>query len=235
MAESAFVSEIYASVQGEGLFTGERQIFVRLAGCPLRCRFCDTPRSLTAQGHPRMSVDEVIAKIRALGRRVKTVSVTGGEPLVQAPFVAALFRELKKRGFKTYLETAGIHAAALKRAQRYTDVVSMDIKLPSAVGRQYWEEHRAFLKIAGKKAIVKIVWEAASQLSELKKALALLRARPQPPLLILQVVSPVDAPVRAPAPQPPTADHIADAYALAAAQLPRVLVMSQQHKAWGVR
>ncbi len=236
MSESAFISEIYASVQGEGPFTGERQVFVRLAGCPLRCRYCDTPGSLTAQGHPRFSVEQALAKIRSLqGRTIKTVSVTGGEPLAQFAFVAALFRELKKHGTKTYLETAGVHAVALERVRPYVDVISMDIKLPTAVGRAYWKEHRAFLKIAGEKVFVKIVWEAASRIAELKKAISLLRACSPAPLLILQPVSTVEKAIRAPAPQAPSGKHVADAYAVAAAALPQVLVMPQQHKIWGVR
>jgi organic radical activating enzyme len=236
MSESAFVSEIYASVQGEGPFTGERQVFVRLAGCPLRCRYCDTPGSLSAQGHPRITVEDALKKTaRAAGRTIKRVSVTGGEPLLQSAFVAAFFCALKKRGIKTYLETAGIHADAMKRVEPYADVVSMDMKLPSAVGRAYWNEHRAFLANAGKNVFVKIVWEAASRLPELKRALSILRAHPAPPLLVLQPVSPVERAVRLPAPQPPSAQHLADAYALAAKSIPNVLLIPQQHKIWDVR
>jgi organic radical activating enzyme len=235
MSGLAFVSEIYASVQGEGPFTGERQIFVRLAGCPLRCRYCDTPASLTAQGHPQLTLDQVMQQITDLRDRAGTVSVTGGEPLMQAGFVADLFIALKKRRIRTYLETGGVHAQALKKVVAGADVISMDIKLPSAVGRSYWKEHGEFLAVGGKKIFVKIVWEAASQLAELKKAVALLSARPTPPLLVLQPVSAVESAVRGPAPEPATAEHLADAYALAARALPRVLVMPQQHKIWAVR
>lgn len=236
MSEAAFVSEIYASVQGEGPRTGEPQVFVRLAGCPLRCRYCDTPRSLTVSGHQRLTVNEAIAKIRPLlGRRIKTVSVTGGEPLMQPVFVAGLFRELRKLKITTFLETAGVHADALKKILPYVDVISMDIKLPSAAGRVYWKQHKEFLDIAGQKAYVKIVWEAASSLAELKKAISLVRRRAVPPLLILQPVSPVKHTIREPRPQVPSPDHIADAYRLASSLLPRVFVMPQQHKIWDVR
>src|ERR1041385_2261185 len=99
---SAFISEIFATVQGEGPFTGERQIFVRLAGCPLRCRYCDTPKSLVARGHPFLSSAEVLRRVRKLRRRTRarTVSLTGGEPLAQAGFLAELAGKLKASGFR---------------------------------------------------------------------------------------------------------------------------------------
>jgi 7-carboxy-7-deazaguanine synthase len=60
---SAFVSEIFPTLQGEGPFMGRWQIFLRLAGCPLRCDYCDTPGSLTSRGHPRMTVDEAVRAV----------------------------------------------------------------------------------------------------------------------------------------------------------------------------
>src|SRR5438045_4116988 len=111
---SAFVTEIYSTVQGEGPYAGERHVFLRLAGCPLRCDYCDTPGSLSAQGHARRGASDVAADIIAMAKRdaIATVSVTGGEPLAQAPFLQSLFPALKNAGLRIYLETAGVHPEA---------------------------------------------------------------------------------------------------------------------------
>ncbi|MCG3205262.1 MAG: 7-carboxy-7-deazaguanine synthase [Elusimicrobia bacterium] len=228
---SAMVSEIYASIQGEGPFTGERQVFVRLAGCPLRCRYCDTPGSLTAKGHSRRSVEEVLNEVGRLSRKSasQTVSVTGGEPLSQPTFVRDLFKKLKAAQFRTYLETAGIHAKALRSVIGFTDVVAMDIKLPSATGKQLWNEHAEFLKVGKKKIFVKIVIEKRSTLSEIKAAVNLLGKIPTPPLLVLQPVTTISSRTSS-----PSKEQLADAYQIAAS-LSRVLIMPQQHKTWKAR
>src|SRR5262245_39591884 len=98
--KQGFVSEIYSSLQGEGPYAGERQIFVRLAGCPLRCTYCDTPQSLVARGHPVMATDQVLKRLKELRKTsgAKTVSITGGEPLAQSLFVGELARAAKKNG-----------------------------------------------------------------------------------------------------------------------------------------
>ena len=225
-----YVSEIYASLQGEGPFAGQRQVFVRLAGCPLRCNYCDTPGSLVARGHERVSVDDAARRIKKVaGARVRTVSVTGGEPLAQHRFLADLLPRLKKSGFRVYLETAGVHPDRLASLIALCDVVSMDIKLPSATGRTHWKEHRGFLKVAGEKAIAKLVLEKRSTAEEVSRAVELLAEQARPPLLVIQPATPIP-----PKAEAPSSDQIADAYEKATRRLERVLVMPQQHKIWGV-
>jgi organic radical activating enzyme len=230
--KTAFVSEIYPSIQGEGPYTGERQIFLRLAGCPLRCNYCDQPESLTPAGHTQMTTKDVLAEILRLKREqsISTVSATGGEPLVYAPFLAELFAALKKEGMRIYLETAGVHPEALETLVQFCDVVSMDMKLPSATGKSFWEEHRKFLRVGGEKVFTKVVVEAGSLLEEIEKCTSLLKEMFPVPLLVLQPASPIPPTVAA-----PSSEFLSRAYALAAARLPRVLVMPQQHKIWGVR
>ncbi len=75
------------------------------------------------------------------------MSITGGEPLEQPEFVGAIARRLRGAGMRVYLETNGLHATALETLVQDVDVLAMDIKLPSAVGREVWEEHRAFLRV----------------------------------------------------------------------------------------
>src|SRR5512135_2704811 len=104
----AAVAEIYPTIQGEGPYTGDPQIFVRLAGCPLRCDYCDTPFSLTIRGHPQMTVRNVVKQVMKLIRLhdIHTVSITGGEPLSHVLYLKGLIRALKQKRLKVYLETA---------------------------------------------------------------------------------------------------------------------------------
>lgn len=229
---STFISEIYASLQGEGPYTGEKQVFVRLAGCPLRCNYCDTPESLTAKGHPLKDVSSVVAVVRKKSRAsgARTVSITGGEPLAHVRFLKELMPALRKNGFKIYLETAGVHADNLKALVRYCDTIAMDIKLPSAVGRSFWKEHEHFLRVGRKKIFCKIVLAGDSKMKEISRAVSLVASFKPKPLLVLQPVTAFDdhiLPVR------PT--NVAEAYKIASKKLPRVFVMPQQHKVWGLR
>jgi len=230
---SAYVSEIYTSLQGEGPYTGERQIFFRLAGCPFRCDYCDTPDSLTSQGHTKMSVSESSARIAALSLQdgLKTVSITGGEPLAHVSFLKELLPLLKDKGFRIYLETAGIHFNAFDQINDYCDIVAMDIKLPSAIGRAYWDEHREFLKIGKGKIFVKIVIEQQSSDEELAAAVNLIGSITPPPLLVLQPVTPQLPFV----PSPPQKTKMESFFSFAKKTLPYVHIMPQQHKIWGVR
>jgi organic radical activating enzyme len=98
--------EVFASVQGEGLRQGEPTLFVRLAGCNLRCSFCDT-KFAWAGGRDRPAA-AIAEELRALGRRfpARWVCVTGGEPLLQD--IAPLVRRLKDDGFLVQVETNGV-------------------------------------------------------------------------------------------------------------------------------
>ncbi len=228
---STYISEIFSSVQGEGPFTGEPQIFVRLAGCPLRCDYCDTPESLTAVGHPKKSLEQAVREaVRLAGRdKVQTVSVTGGEPLAHLSFLKEFLPRLKKAGLRVYLETAGVHPEALKAIISFVDVVAMDIKLPTATKKIFWPRHAAFLKEAQGKAFVKIILEDKSTDAEIGRAFKIVKAAKPVPVLILQPVTPRgDA-------QPPDASRIGKIYSRAKSMLNTVLVMPQQHKIWGVR
>jgi 7-carboxy-7-deazaguanine synthase len=97
--------EIFASVQGEGLRQGEPTIFVRLAGCNLRCGFCDSKKAWAAGRE--MSVARIVDAVDRLRRDLPTtwVCLTGGEPLAQN--VRPLILGLQARGFRVQIETNG--------------------------------------------------------------------------------------------------------------------------------
>ncbi len=126
------ITEIFASIQGESDRVGWPTVFVRLTGCPLRCRWCDTPYSF--HGGDWMDFEQIEAEIRRLGPA--RVCVTGGEPLAQKRCLP-LLSFLCDRGFDVSLETSG----ALSVAEVDPRVVKvMDLKAPGSaeVDRNLW-------------------------------------------------------------------------------------------------
>lgn len=139
-AERLRISEVFLSLQGEARDAGWPTVFVRLTGCPLRCRWCDTAYAFTG-GEP-MGLDAVLAAVDALAtvhgeRRVRHVCVTGGEPLAQRPSIE-LLRRLCEAGYSVSLETSGAMdiAGIDPRVSRV-----MDLKAPGSgeVARNRWE------------------------------------------------------------------------------------------------
>jgi len=152
---------MFCSVQGEGLYVGERQVFLRVAGCSLTCSWCDTlygkvqsPRFVIHEaGEKRVvsnpvSLETVVSEVVQFAERnrpVGVVSITGGEPLEQPEYVANISARLRAAGYKVYLETAGLNVEGLEDILASVDVVAMDIKVPSSFGSDTWEAHAAFL------------------------------------------------------------------------------------------
>jgi len=126
------ITECFASIQGESTRAGVPTTFVRLTGCPLRCRWCDTAYAFS--GGTRQSIDEVVATVRRLG--LPTVCVTGGEPLAQ-PACRQLLTRLADGGFSVSLETSG--AVSIAGIDPRV-VVVMDLKAPGSgeVERNCW-------------------------------------------------------------------------------------------------
>ena len=96
------ISEIFLSIQGEGIDQGEPTIFIRTVGCNLRCKYCDTAYAFT--GGKEMSLEEVYKKIKSFG--YYNVCLTGGEPLLQTDIYDLIYR-LLLNGYKVWVETNG--------------------------------------------------------------------------------------------------------------------------------
>ncbi len=99
-----FLIEIYKSVQGESSFAGLPCIFVRLAGCNLRCSWCDS--EYTFSGGYKLDEDHVVAEIERLAP-VKLIEFTGGEPMLQEKELLSLMKRLLPLGYTLMIETSG--------------------------------------------------------------------------------------------------------------------------------
>jgi 7-carboxy-7-deazaguanine synthase len=99
-----FLIEIYKSIQGESSFAGLPCIFVRLAGCNLRCSWCDSEYTFT--GGYKLSEDEVVAEIEKLAP-VQLIEFTGGEPMLQERELVPLMERLLRSGYELMIETSG--------------------------------------------------------------------------------------------------------------------------------
>src|SRR6266851_2563020 len=113
------VNEIFHSLQGEADAVGYPTVFVRLTGCPLRCRYCDTEYAFHAGDW--LDVDAIVDQVRSYG--AQHVCVTGGEPLAQ-PVCLKLLERLCDAGFQVSLETSGALdiASVDARVSRVVDV-----------------------------------------------------------------------------------------------------------------
>ena len=98
------IYETFASIQGESTHAGRPCFFIRLAGCNLRCSYCDTSKAWTADSGREMSISQLIEKVR--DSRLNLVEITGGEPMLQAE-TPELCRRLLNEGFEVLMETNG--------------------------------------------------------------------------------------------------------------------------------
>ncbi len=96
------VNEIYLSLQGESSFAGIPCVFIRLTGCPLRCRYCDTAYAF--HSGTKLTHEEIMAQVAQFG--VNLVELTGGEPLAQ-PGSISLLRSLADLNYTVLIETSG--------------------------------------------------------------------------------------------------------------------------------
>jgi 7-carboxy-7-deazaguanine synthase len=253
------VMEVFASIQGEGLYVGEPQTFLRLRGCPLRCAWCDTP------GSWRLDED---APARVLARREptwatpfqaacwiaevepgapRTVSVTGGEPLLWPEFVLGLHAVLGGR--RLHLETAGAHPRALERVLEVCDHVSLDLKLPEDLAAPVEIEHegatgeraprdadewarareRCLRLLAGRDAAAKLIVAGGRAVDDYEELVLDLARLARALTLIVQPATPIGG-VTAPAPE-----LVEGVLEFAREHGLNVRVLPQVHRALGVR
>ncbi|TMA37676.1 MAG: 7-carboxy-7-deazaguanine synthase QueE [Deltaproteobacteria bacterium] len=242
------VSEIFVSFQGEGLHAGRRHLFVRLGGCPLRCRYCDTPESLVPVPECRIlgpdgerrranpftpsALEAEVQALVAVAPPLAALAVTGGEPLAQTDFLAA-WLGMRAGGLPVLLETAGILPARLARLLPEVAIVSLDLKCPSNTGeRARWDEHAACLEAAvaaGRDVYVKMPVDEGTLAEEVEHGARLVAAvHPAVPLFLTPLTLPhgTDFTISA-----ATLERL---HAVASRRHPDVRVLPQLHKVLGI-
>ena len=178
------IAEIFYSVQGEGIYIGLPQIFVRFYGCNLSCKFCDT--QLT--NFNKYTASELSNILSGFKYDFHSICFTGGEPLLQKDFLKEIFILTKNRNIKTYLETNGILPDELSQVIEHVDIIAMDWKLPTSTGLEYFrKQHIDFLRVALKREVfVKMVICHSSKDYDLMQAVELIASFRRTIPLILQ-------------------------------------------------
>jgi 7-carboxy-7-deazaguanine synthase len=187
---NARILEIFKSTQGEGQYVGAWQVFVRFFECNMHCVWCDTPHSIgdTTRHYKEYDLNSLVGEINKLWDRCHSVSLTGGEPLMQAEFIKTLTPVLRTLRIPVYLETNGVLPDELAKIIDGVDMIAMDIKLPSSTEcKPYWKEHEEFLKIAKSKDVfIKTVISEKTTRDDVERAVDLVGRVAPETLFILQ-------------------------------------------------
>jgi organic radical activating enzyme len=241
------LAELFSSIQGEGLLIGQRQVFIRMSGCNIRCAYCDTKTEPTdncliepipGKGFLlKLPNPMEAARVANVVKRYNlsqhhSVSFTGGEPLLQTAFLCELIplvQGLTKEGI--YLETNGTLPEQLAEAIHLFDLIGMDIKIPSVSGLSAdWEISRAFLEIAAmRRVFVKVVVGKETTVEEIEQVAELVAAVDRDVALILQPVTPAGTVV-----ETISAARLMYLQDVALRRLAKVLVIPQTHKTLGL-
>ena len=245
---AANLSELFVSFQGEGLHAGRRHLFVRFAGCPLRCRYCDTPESLVPvetcrvlgpDGEHRRpnpldatTLTHEVRRLAASAPPLHAMAVTGGEPLAQVDFLEA-WLATTPLSIPVLLETAGILPARLTRILPHVAIVSLDFKCPSNTGeRARWDEHEACLAAAvraGREVYVKMPVDAATEALEVEHGARLVAAIDRRvPLFLTPLTEPTTPRLTI------GAHELERLHAVASRHVDDVRVLPQLHKVLGI-
>ena len=125
--------EIFTSVEGEGILYGTKTMFVRLAGCPFTCFYCDTLDALPMDSGKEYTIEEACSLIeKNLENNTYKVNFTGGEPLIQAESVLEMAKFVKSRNIPTYLESSCYDSKKFSIVIPFIDYIKIEFKTPEA-------------------------------------------------------------------------------------------------------
>ncbi len=161
MSDKLKINAIYCATEGEGIFVGTPQVFVRFQGCDVGCKNCDSKYTWNAKNTPSFSLDAVMESVYGEGYegKIRRVSITGGDPLHQDNIssVIALAKALKMEGYYINVEASGtyVNSELFDRV----DFISFDFKTPSTGVKVSIDPILEMAKLYPKKFQVKSVVE----------------------------------------------------------------------------
>lgn len=121
--------EIFTSVEGEGILYGTKTLFVRLAGCPFTCFYCDTTDALPLDSGKEYSVEGACSLIeKKLEDNTYKVNFTGGDPLIQHEAVANMAKHVQSLNIPTYLESACFDSKKFNHVLPFIDLMKIEFK-----------------------------------------------------------------------------------------------------------
>ncbi len=249
-SDQLFIDEVFLSLQGEGLEVGRPHLFLRLGGCPLRCSYCDTPRSWHTR--PQLEVHangrhwqldnplsarqlhqvltEVLASYQLRAGDVM-LAVTGGEPVQQSAFLAAW---LPTWGGQVLLETAGIEVDVLQALLPHLHLCSMDWKFAEDLraGASLLATQACLLaaKEAECRLQVKLLVHGETSTTEVEQAVRWLHQHCPQAAVFLQPVTPFGV-----GPNPPSAEALLQLSLVAQRHHRALRVLPQIHPMLGIR
>ncbi len=171
--------EIFTSVEGEGILYGTKTLFVRLAGCPFTCFYCDTKESLPLNSGTEYTIEEANELIDTnLQDQTYKVNFTGGDPLIQHEAVAQLAKHIQNKNIPTYLESSCFDIDRFNHVLPFMDIVKIEFKTKDSdfVDSEHYEKLIGHTmkclesSVKSKKTTyIKIVVSSKTQLDEFKK------------------------------------------------------------------
>jgi 7-carboxy-7-deazaguanine synthase len=176
------LSEIFTSIEGEGILFGTKTMFVRMAGCHLGCIWCDTSYALSMDSGDGYKLEDVKNMIsNGLQPNTYKVNFTGGEPLLQYGSVAYLAKFVKEeKGLRTYIESSCFDSNRFEKVLPFMDICKIEFKMSDS--KAVDAEHHAMMlsnemqcldlsiKYA-KTTYIKIVVSASSSIEQFRKLL----------------------------------------------------------------
>ncbi len=234
------VSEIFTSIEGEGVFVGKKTLFIRLSGCHLKCRWCDTRYALPLDSGIDYQVEEIKDLIvKELQPFTYKVNFTGGEPLLQIEAVIQLADFIKRHtNLKTYIESSCFDYELFSKILPYMDICKVEFKTEDSkvVEDEDYDnllinEFRC-LELAvqnSKTTYIKIVVTNSTKLDSFKNLVYNISKKIKPSDIMGFIIQPSDGIDQ------PTVNKLLDIYDIVQPMFPEVRIIPQLHKVIGAR
>lgn len=236
----ARVSEIFTSIEGEGIFVGKKTLFIRFSGCHLKCRWCDTKYALPIDSGTVYQIDEIkVLIIKELQPFTYKVNFTGGEPLLQTEAVIELADFIKKQtNLKTYMESSCFDSELFSKVLPYIDICKIEFKTDDSNVVEDEEYDNLLLNEirclelaveSNKATYIKIVVTNSTNLESFKNLVYNISKKIKASDILGFIIQPsfgIDQ---------PTVNKLLDTYDIVEPMFPEVRIIPQLHKEIGAR